>query len=58
VSRSPLRSVIATARINFQTQRFHSVCEFFTEDLSAPFHVDVLIMTLFCFRRRREDWVG
>src|SRR5207245_8581892 len=48
------RSVIAATRINFQTQHFDSICDFFTENLSTPFHVDVLIMPCFRFRRRRE----
>src|SRR5437899_3737960 len=51
-------SVVAATRINFQTQRFHMLCEFFTKNMRASFHVDVLIITGFGFCRRRENRLG
>src|SRR5205085_12591115 len=53
-----LLSMIATARINFQTKRFHALGQFFTKNLGAPIHIDILVMACFCFCRRRKEWLG
>jgi hypothetical protein len=54
---SLLRRILAAARIDFETQRFHTIGKFIAENPGTLFHVDVLVMTLLCFRRRREDWL-
>src|SRR5438874_1110806 len=54
---SLLCRVLTASRIDFKTQSFDAIRNFITEDLSASFHVDVLVMTFLRLCRRREDWL-
>src|SRR6266511_4605545 len=52
-----LRGVLAATRVDFETERFHTIGDFVAENLSTLFHVDVLVMTLLRLCCWCEDWL-